>query len=378
LSISSIPGAVMRRISYVAIKEFRHIARDPRSLSIAILMPILMTLLYGYAINLDIKNIKLAVIDLEQSEQSRELISRFYNSGYFRPPERAPQLSDPERILKTGRAHAVLTIRPGLSEALSDFEPYRLGLLVDGADANLASAATSYANVIVARFLTDRLPENFEIPGVTMSLQVLYNPDLKSSHFFVPGLIAVILMMISALLTSITIAREKETGTMEQLLTSPVSSREIIIGKVLPYVALALLDGILILVFGVFHFGVPFVGSLVLLLVFGLIYIVAALAIGILISTLVNTQQLAMMGALLVTTLPSVMLSGFIFEIKNMPAVLQYISYFVPARYFLLIIRGIMLKGSALEVLWIEAVFLIALALVLLGVASFKFKLKIT
>jgi ABC-2 type transport system permease protein len=221
------------------------------------------------------------------------------------------------------------------------------------------------------------LPPGAEPPGVVISQQVLYNPDLKSSHFFVPGLIASILMMISALLTSITIAREKETGTMEQLLTSPVTAVQIIVGKVIPYIGLALLDGVLIILFAMFHFGVPFVGSVWLLFLFGVIYIIAALSIGILISTLVRTQQVAMMAAQLTTMLPSVMLSGFIFEIKNMPKVLQWVSYFVPARYFLLIIRGIMLKGSSLSVLWIEAIFLIILTLILLTVAAKKFELKI-
>jgi ABC-2 type transport system permease protein len=216
-----------------------------------------------------------------------------------------------------------------------------------------------------------------ELPGVVISQQVLYNPDLKSSHFFVPGLIASILMMISALLTSITIAREKETGTMEQLLTAPVTPVQIILGKVLPYIGLALLDGVLVILFARFHFGVPFVGSVGLLFFFGVIYVIAALSIGILISTLVRTQQVAMMAAQLTTMLPSVMLSGFIFEIKNMPQVLQYVSYIVPARYFLLIIRGIMLKGSSLSVLWTEAIFLIVLTLILLTIAARKFELKI-
>jgi ABC-2 type transport system permease protein len=193
----------------------------------------------------------------------------------------------------------------------------------------------------------------------------------------VPGLIAIILMMISALLTSVTIAREKETGTMEQLLTAPVTPRQIIIGKVAPYIGLAFLDGVLVLLLGVFHFGVPFNGSIALLFLFGVIYVASALSIGIFISTLVNSQQLAMMAAMIVTVLPSVMLSGFIFEIKNMPYILQLITHIVPAKYFLLIIRGILLKGSGIEVLWIEAAFLIMLTVLLLTLAVKKFKLHI-
>lgn len=367
----------MNKIKFIAIKEVRHILRDSRSLTIAILMPIMMTLLYGYAINLDIKNIKLAVLDSDKSEDSRELVRKFYNSGYFIEPSATPEISDLERTLKSGDANVILTIRPGFASALTDLRRYELGLLIDGADANMAAASYSYTGIILKQFLEDRLPPGVELPGVVISQQVLYNPDLKSSRFFVPGLIASILMMISALLTSITVAREKETGTMEQLLTSPVTPVEVIVGKVIPYIGLALLDGILIILFAVLHFGVPFVGSAWLLFLFGVIYIIAALSIGILISTLVRTQQVAMMAAQLITMLPSVMLSGFIFEIKNMPKVLQYISYIVPARYFLLIIRGIMLKGSSLNVLWIEAIFLILLTLILLAVAAKKFELKI-
>ncbi len=367
----------MRKIRYIAGKEVRHILRDSRSLMIAILMPILMTFLYGYAINLDTKNIKLAVLDFDRTVDSRELASRFYNSGYFLKPQVSPVLSDPEKILRSGQAHAVLVIRTGLAKALTNFTDYELGLLVDGADANVAAATGSYSNIMVASFLEHRMPYGFEVPGVRISQQVLYNSNLESSHFFVPGLIAVILMMISAMLTSVTIAREKETGTMEQLLTSPVTPRQIIIGKVLPYIVLALLDAILVIIFAMFHFGVPFAGSMLLLLFFGLIYVAAALSLGILISTLVSTQQLAMMMAQLTTILPSVMLSGYIFEIKNMPAVLRYVSYLVPARYFIRIIRGVMLKGSDLFVLWHEAAFLVLLAVVLLAIATKRFKLKI-
>ncbi|MEP0829309.1 MAG: ABC transporter permease [bacterium] len=367
----------MDKIRYIAIKELRHILRDPRSLIIAILMPILMTFLYGYAINLDIKNIKLAVLDFDKSFESRELVGYFYNSDYFLKSKAAPDLYDPEKILKTGDANAVLVIPHGFADAVASREDFELGLTVDGADANMSAATSSYSSMALMRFIEAKLPHGMEIPGVKLSTQVLYNPDLKSSHFFVPGLIAVILMMISALLTSITIAREKETGTMEQLLTAPVTPRQLIIGKVIPYIGLALLDGILILLFAVFHFGVPFNGSILLMLFFGVIYIIAALSIGIFISTLVKTQQLAMMAAQLVTVLPSVMLSGYIFEIKNMPQILQYLTYIVPAKYFLIIIRGIMLKGADFTILWVQGSFLILLTIFLLTVATKKFSLKI-
>ncbi|MCK5126646.1 MAG: ABC transporter permease [candidate division Zixibacteria bacterium] len=367
----------MGKIVTIAVKEVRHILRDRRSLFIALMMPVLMTLLYGYAVNLDINNIKLAVLDYDNSSESRELINRFYHSGYFIQSQSRPELSDPEKVLKLTDAIAVMIIRPGFSKAVIDRSEFQVGMLIDGADANMSSAASSYSAVIFNQFLISQMPPETVIPGVTLSLQVLYNPDLKSSHFFVPGLVAVILMMISALLTSITIAREKETGTMEQLLTSPVTPRQIIMGKVIPYIGLAILDGVFVYVFAVWHFGVPMIGSAVLLLIIGVIYIIASLSLGVLISTLVNTQQLAMMAALTATMLPSVMLSGFIFEIKNMPAVLQVITHAIPARYFIQVIRGIMLKGAGLEVLWPQAVALMIITLILLGLAAKKFKIKI-
>jgi len=368
---------VWNRIGYIALKEFRHILRDPRSLMIAILMPFVMTLLYGYAINLDIKNIRLGVVDMDRTRDSRDLVSRFYNSGYFMPPSHRVDAHDPERTLRGGDADAVLTIRPGFSAALAGGAGYNLGLLVDGSDANLAAATSSYSSIIVSLFAADRLPEGLEYPHVTLSTSVLYNPDLKSSHFFVPGLIAVILMMISALLTSITIAREKETGTMEQLLVSPVTPGEMILGKVLPYLGIAFIDAFVVIAWAVFHFGVPFVGSAALLVFFTLIYIIAALSLGILISTLVRTQQVAMMVAQLITVLPSVMLSGFIFDLRNMPLALQYVSYIIPARYFQVIIRGIMLKGAGINVLWVQGAFLVGLTVILLVVASRRFRLKV-
>jgi ABC-2 type transport system permease protein len=367
----------MGKIRHIIIKEIRHILRDPRSLSIAILMPIMMTFLYGYAINLDIKNIRLGVLDYDRTHESRDLAGRFFNSGYFVKALAEPDMADPERVLKTGKAHAVLTIEPGLAKALTDGSEYQLGMLIDGADANTSAAAAGYSNVILYQFIKEKMPPGIKLPGVSIAQEILYNPDLKSSHFFVPGLIAVILMMISALLTSMTIARENETGTMEQLLTAPVKPRHIIIGKVVPYIGLAVLDGVLVLLFAVFNFGVPFIGSSLLLFAFGIIYVIAALSLGILISTIFRTQQQAMMMAQLLTILPSVMLSGFIFEIKNMPIILQYVSYLIPARFFLLIIRGIMLKGSGIAVLWPQAAALVLITLILLSVAAKRFKIRI-
>lgn len=338
-------------------------------------MPVMMTLIYGYAINLDMKNIELGIIDLDNTVQSREFSESFYISGYFVKPPQPVTLANAADMFSQGKVDAILTIRSGFAEALTDAEKFELGLLIDGSDGNLAVAASNYAEMLLARYILKNIPTP---PAVDMSIQVAYNQDLKSSHHFVPGLVAVILMMISALLTSVTIAREKETGTLEQLLTSPATPREIIVGKILPYIGLAFLDGLLVLLFALLVFAIPFNGSGLLLLFFGIIYLISALSLGVLISTLVSTMQLAMMASLLVTLLPSVILSGYIFDIRNMPYVLQLVSRFVPARYFIVIIRGIMLKGSDVTVLWVEAAALIAICLVLLSLAVKRFKLKLS
>ena len=367
----------MRKIRFIAQKEIYHILRDPRSLFVVLAMPVLMTFLYGYAINMDIESVTLAVFDADHTAESRALVDQIFASTHFERSPEAVDLDDPEHLLRSGIADAVLFIRPGFGEALVNGQEFELGLTIDGSDAPLASAVQAYTQAALREYIVRKLPPGLELPIVQLSPQVLYNPDLESSHFFVPGLVAIILMMISALLTSITIAREKETGTLEQLLTAPVKPREILIGKLLPYIVIAFLDGILVLLFAKLVFGVPFVGSKLLLLLFGFVYIATALSIGILISSAVKTQQVAMMLALTVTMLPSVMLSGFVFAIKNMPLVLQGISHIIPATYFIVIIRGTMLKDAGLNVLGIQAAALVLIMVVLLTAATKRFSTRI-
>ncbi|MEW6051952.1 MAG: ABC transporter permease [Candidatus Zixiibacteriota bacterium] len=367
----------MRKIKFIAQKELYHILRDFRSLIIIFVMPVMMTFLYGYAINMDIEHIPLTIVDRDHTPESRALVERFYRSNYFYRPSHEIHLDDPEEMLRATRAAGILVIRPGFARALETHEEYTIGLIIDGSETSQAAAVQAYANALVNQYLRDRLPPGSTMPGVTISQQVLYNPDLQSSHFFVPGIVAIILLMISALLTSITIAREKEMGTMEQLLTAPVSPTQILVGKLIPYIIIAFLDGLLVLAFAKLLFGVPFVGSFVLLLAFELIYVTTALSIGILISTLVPTQQLAMQFALLATMLPTIMLSGFIFAVKNFPIPLQILSRIVPATYFLKMIRGIMLKGSGFTVLAPQAGFLLLLMVLFLVLAVKRFKTRI-
>ena len=368
----------MHKIRFFAQKEMYHILRDFRSLIIIFVMPIMMTFLYGYAINMDIEHISLTVVDRDQTPDSRAFIERFYASNYFFPPDAEPNFFDPQQLLRGGRAAAVLIIRPGFSDALHTNQPYDLALQIDGSEVSQAGAVVAYTNALLSQFLREKmLTPGATVAGVTIAQQVMYNPDLRSSHFFVPGIVSIILLMISALLTSITIAREKETGTLEQLLTAPVSPSQILIGKLIPYIVIAFLDGLLVLAFAKILFAVPFVGSFWLLMGLEMIYVATALSIGILISTAVPTQQLAMQLALLITMLPSIMLSGFIFAVKNMPIPLQVVSKIVPATYFLDIVRGIMLKGSGIETLAPQAGFLLILMVIFLTLAVKRFKTRI-
>lgn len=361
----------LRRIVAISRKEFLHIIHDSRSLMIIIVMPILQLIIFGYALNLEIQDISLAVIDKCNTSVSRQLVQQFEGSPYFSPKYYDGPMSEIDALFLERKARAIMIIDKDFNRTFQRKSSAPVQILIDAADPNAATMIRIYSNGIIMQFnenYNGKLPMLFEIKP-----RIWYNPDLKSSYFFVPGLIALILVMISALLTSITITREKEMGTMEQILVSPIKPAEIILGKVLPYIGLAFLDGILILALGILMFDVPFIGSYILLLFLSVLYIITALALGLMISTAVSTQQVAMMVALAATLLPTLMLSGFIFPLKSMPSILQYISYIIPAKYYLVIIRGIMLKGNTLFQLADQTFFLLLMTLVLLSIAIRKF-----
>jgi len=363
------------RIGAVMGKEFRHIVRDPRSLAIVLIMPIIMTFLYGYAINLDIKNIPLGLVDHDVSPESRQLAEAFLESGQFILTARYPDGEEAELGMRRRETVITLVVPRGYGERETTPDPLPVQILVDGSNGNTASVALSYAQGILARRIREILLARLggELP-IELEPRYWYNPELKSSHFIVPGLIAVIMMMAAAMLTSVTVVREKESGTLEQLLVSPVRSGELMIGKVLPYGVLGLADGAFILIFGALLFGVPVRGSLWVLLGFTTLYILAALTIGLLISTLVRQQQLAMLVAMLVTVLPSFMLSNFIFPLRSMPPFLQLVSHAVPARYFIPIVRGVLLKGLDADALWSYGIYLAGFAILLTLVSIIRFR----
>jgi len=368
-------SATHKRIFSISRKEFLHIIHDPRSLVIIIVLPVMQLLMFGYALNMEIQNIDMAAIDHSQTPASRDLIEQFAGSKYFSVFHYDGSMSTVEKLFLNREARLILIIDQDFHRKFQREFMVTVQILVDAADPNAATMIKQYANGVIMQFNTihnGKLPLAFDVKP-----RIWYNPDLKSDYFFIPGLVALILVMISALLTSITITREKEMGTMEQILVSPIKPIEIVLGKVLPYIGLAFLDGILILLLGIFIFEVPFIGSTFLLMILSVIYIITALSIGLMISTVFQTQQVAMMVAIAATLLPTIMLSGFIFPLKSMPVLVQYISYIVPAKYYLIIIRGIMLKGNTLFQLAGQIFFLLLMSLALLGNAVRKFNINL-
>ncbi len=358
------------RILPIIRKEFIHISRDYRTLIIVIVIPIFMLFLYGFALNMEIQNIDLIVLDHDGSPDSRALIQKFEGSKFFTVQHYSGPESELESFFSWRTARMILIIPGDFSKNLLRQPRTCVQVLIDASDPNAAQAIRIYSNIIFQSFSA----EMAATPIINIQPAIWYNPALKSAYFFVPGLVALILIMISALLTSIAIVREKETGTMEQILVSPIRPFEIIIGKVIPYIFLAFVDLSIILIIAHFVFKVPFVGHLGLLLFSSLIFIFTALSLGLFISTKARTQQVAMMIALLATMLPTIMLSGFIFPINSLPKILQLITYIVPARYFLIVIRGIMLKGNTLTQLLPEISTLVGMGIVLLIISAKKFK----
>ena len=365
----------LARIIAISKKELLHIIRDPRTLIIIVLMPVIQLIMFGYAMNLEIQRVDMAVIDHDRSRTAMDLQEAFRQNGFFNQFPDEGKSADAETMFLERRARVILMIPADFGKHLQREPLVPVQLLIDAADPNAAVNIQNYCNQVI-RIFNERYGSALALPFEIEST-IWFNPDMKSAYFFVPGILALLLVMISALLTSITIAREKEMGTMEQILVSPVRPYEIILGKVIPYAVLAFLDGALILFLGMVFFQVPFIGSALLLAALVLLFVITALSLGLLISTVTSTQQIAMMVALFATLLPTLLLSGFIFPIPSMPRILQLLSYVVPAKYFLVIVRGIMLKGNTLTQLLVPAGFLALLTAVLLAGAWKKFRVNL-
>jgi ABC-2 type transport system permease protein len=369
----------LRRTRAVARKEFWHVLRDTRSLILALAIPMLMLLLFGYALSLDVDQIPTAVVDQDRTPQSRELIQRFAASRYFKVVDYPEDVRGIEQLILRDEVVLGIVIPPDYSRQLTSARTAEVQLLLDGSDSNTASIAAGYADGVSQAFALE-LREHFvnQRSGITMPatvephLRVWYNSELKSKNYIVPGLIAVILMIISAMLTSLTIAREWEMGTMEQLLSTPLRPTELILGKMSAYFALGLADALTTVAIGVGLFGVPLRGNGVLLFASTCIFLFGALCWGILISAITRSQLLAYQVGIVSSFLPAFLLSGFVFSIENMPAVVQIVTHIVPARYFVTLLKAIFLKGIGVGLLWTEFGFLLAYCTIVFVAATRK------
>lgn len=373
-----------KRIWPVTVKEFTQIKRDARSLFIALLAPVVLLFIYGYAVTFDIKKIDISVMDRDTSRLSRELISEFTASGYFEIYK--PAYNDEQKsveALRVNKVRMILEIPRGFSTDLKRNRNVTIQLIADGSDANTASVAIGYASIITNTFsrnltLSAAMKRGFDpsrIPAVETVPRVWYNPELRSQFFIIPGLIAILMMLMAATLISLTVVRERERGTFEQLVSTPIKPLELMAGKLIPYVIIGVIDVAIIVSFGLGWFRVPFKGDFLSFVLFSTLFIFCAMGMGLFISAVSKTQTTAVMGTLLATMLPSILLSGFVFPIDSMPKIVQPFTYLIPARYFLTALRSLFLKsGSSLATLWPEALFLLAFGALFLVLSAKRFR----
>jgi ABC-2 type transport system permease protein len=371
----------MRQTLAVASKELRQILRDKRSLLILLFVPAFFLLLFGYALNFDIRNVTLTVQDRDRSTSSRELVSSFVNSGYFSLVGYVDSPQELDRLVDEGKTRAILSIPAGFDRDLSLRRPVTVQVIIDGDNANTASTVSGYARTLVNEFSGAQLQafapapgSRLPVPVITVEPRIWYNPQLRSTLFLVPGLIAYISMITAVVSTALSVVREKERGTMEQVRMAPLSPLPFIVGKTMPYLVISFVSALVVIVAAMALFELPMRGSwLLLCLAIGL-FLIGAQAQGLLISTIAETQQVAFQVALLSSLLPTMILSGFIFPISSMPIVVQWITYIVPARYFLVALRSIVLKGTDVSAFWQQLVALAVFATLATALASLRLR----
>ncbi len=364
----------MKGIKPITRKELHHILRDPKSLIIIFMMPVFMVFIYGYAISFDLNNINIGIVDNSGSDLSAKLVGKFLNNKYFTLV--GPQINEDrsieayERRLKSGEIDEIMIIPHDFSKKIKNRIPVDIGFVIDGSDSNTANIIYQYNEMILFSFIGEF--QNIE-DILQIKTKIYFNPELKSTYFFIPGIIAVLLLMVSALLTSLSISREKETGSIDLIFISPIKSYEIIIGKTIAYIFVAFAVESIILLLARFWFGIPIEGNLIVLFAFSLIYIFTGLSLGIVISIAAPDQKTSMLGTLLITILPSIMLSGFIFPITSLGEVLRWTSNIIPATYFLKIIRSVVLKGASISDFLVDGLILTLMSIVLIFIAVKKF-----
>ncbi|MDQ7797485.1 MAG: ABC transporter permease [Candidatus Edwardsbacteria bacterium] len=375
------PGTKADRVASVIKKELRQIMRDKRSLGILFFIPLFMLVMFGYALNFDVKHTSLAVVDLDISRESRHLISEFSHSEYFTVKHLPSAVNELDHLLGSEKVRAAIVIPRGYAADLAKGRSPTVQVILDGVNANAANTIQGYLNAFFLNYsyqLTIKVARRLGVAAINQPIdyrpRIWFNPELKSAKFLIPGLIGFILMVVGVISTSLSIVKEKERGTMEQLLVSPIKPLELIMGKTIPYIAISLLSTAIILVVGYVLFDVHVMGSLLLLFLTTFIFLLGALGMGLLISSISETQQLAFLVAVISTILPSFLLSGFVFSIRNMPEAIQLITYAVPTRYYLVALRGIILKGAGFGAIWDQLLFLMGFATVMLLVSAIRIK----
>jgi ABC-2 type transport system permease protein len=359
----------VRRAWAVAVKELRQIGRDRRTSLVLLFLPAFFLFLYGYALNFDIRHVSLAVEDRDGSLESRQLVASFVRSTYFDQVATVRSDAEINELIDHGRVRAVLVIPEDFSRRLRDRDIATVQVILNGDDATTATTVLGYANAVLLE-ASASFAAGTAVPIVSVASRVWYNPELRSTLFLVPGLIAYISMITAVVSTALSIVREKENGTMEQVRMAPISTPAFVIGKTLPYLILSQISGLLVILASMVLFGLPVRGSWLDLSIVLAVFLVGALGTGLLVSTMAETQQIALQAAMLLAFLPTFMLSGFIFPISSMPVALQYITTVVPAKYFLIALRGVVLKGLGLRALWQPLGALVVYAIVVLGLSA--------
>jgi ABC-2 type transport system permease protein len=358
-------------------KEFYHIFRDVQTMLVLFGIPIAQLLIFGFVVTNEIKDIKIAIYDQSKDDVTLQISNKIISSGYFILEKNLDHISNIEDIFKEGNVKEVIVFEPDFAKKLQREGIANVQLIADASDANTANLIVNYTNAI----LMDYIQKENQLVGqplqIDTEVRMVFNEGLKSVYMFVPGTMALILMLVSAMMTSISIAREKELGTMEVLLVSPLKPAQIIVGKVIPYVTLAFINAITIILIGYFVFGMPLKGSILLLLLESFLFISMALSLGIFISTMAKSQQVAMFISIFALMLPTLLLSGFIFPIENMPILLQWLSHLMPPKYFIIIIKNIMLKGTGFMYIWKETLILTGMMLFFIALSVKKFKIRL-
>jgi len=375
----------MKTIFHIITKEFIQFRRDRKMFGLSFVAPVFQLLILGYAANLDVSEIPLIILDQDRTVESRSLIANFTNTGYFKNVGYIERSDEIDHFLDDGHASFALVIPRGFGSKLAAGESSPLQLIADGSETTAGGIGVSYASIIISRFSQDVLLETLQRRGVTklpprlgVEARVWYNPELKSRNFMVPSVLGLLLMVLTMILTSLAIVKEKELGTLEQLVVTPIRSHQLILGKIAPFLIIGLIDVVLVVGVARLFFGLELKGDFWLLFLLNIIFLMTTLGLGLFVSTMAHTQQQAMMTSIFFIMLPMMFFSGFVFPIENMPRIIQGVSYLMPLRYFFVIVRGLFLKGVGLDVLWPQALALFGFGVIILSLSVAKFRKRLS